>query len=157
MTHSLSSIPWPAAIMLFVASYLAAAQDSGGPPSTKASATRSATRPDLDRLSLGLPPGWRAMWDKGSGDIYYGNLVTKVKPLAGQGRRTISLRVASVLVFLHFVQALGLSVFVCSFEGIGSMSGARDLIHTEAPGVSACAEGAPLEVPPASKCLACLS
>lgn len=39
---------------------------------------RSATKPDLDALSAGLPPGWRAMWDKASGDIYYGNLSTKV-------------------------------------------------------------------------------
>ncbi|KXZ54170.1 hypothetical protein GPECTOR_5g267 [Gonium pectorale] len=37
------------------------------------------TRPDLDALSAGLPAGWRAMWDKGSGDVYYGNLTTKVR------------------------------------------------------------------------------
>ncbi|GLI62519.1 hypothetical protein VaNZ11_005176 [Volvox africanus] len=36
------------------------------------------TKPDLDALSAGLPPGWRAMWDKATGDVYYGNLVTRV-------------------------------------------------------------------------------
>lgn len=40
--------------------------------------TNSKARPDLDALSVGLPAGWRAMWDKGSGDIYYGNPTTKV-------------------------------------------------------------------------------
>ncbi|KAK9806530.1 hypothetical protein WJX73_007844 [Symbiochloris irregularis] len=34
-------------------------------------------RPDLAALTLGLPEGWRAMWDKHSNDVYYGNLSTK--------------------------------------------------------------------------------
>ncbi len=44
------------------------------------------TKPDLDALSAGLPPGWRAMWDKSSGDVYYGNLATKVGLLYAQKR-----------------------------------------------------------------------
>ncbi|EFJ43274.1 hypothetical protein VOLCADRAFT_106914 [Volvox carteri f. nagariensis] len=35
------------------------------------------TKPDLDALSAGLPSGWRAMWDKNSGDVYYGNMTTR--------------------------------------------------------------------------------
>uniref|UniRef100_A0A061QH10 Ww domain-containing isoform 1 n=1 Tax=Tetraselmis sp. GSL018 TaxID=582737 RepID=A0A061QH10_9CHLO len=33
-------------------------------------------RPDLAELSRGLPPGWQAMWDKASHEVYYGNLRT---------------------------------------------------------------------------------
>ena len=36
-------------------------------------------KPNLELLSKGLPAGWRAMWDKNSGDIYYGNLKTRVR------------------------------------------------------------------------------
>eukprot|EP00983_Pelagomonas_calceolata_P057048 1144904-Pelagomonas_calceolata.AAC.3 len=35
------------------------------------------SRPDLESLSAGLPQGWQAMWDKKTGDIYYGNPTTK--------------------------------------------------------------------------------
>ena len=37
-----------------------------------------ASKPDLEALSVGLPPGWKALWDKKSGEIYYGNPTTKV-------------------------------------------------------------------------------
>ena len=37
----------------------------------------SATMPDLDGLSVGLPEGWKAMWDASSGGVYYGNLITQ--------------------------------------------------------------------------------
>lgn len=37
----------------------------------------AAAKPDLKALSAGLPEGWRAMWDKSSGSVYYGNLSTK--------------------------------------------------------------------------------
>lgn len=37
----------------------------------------SASMPDLDALSAGLPEGWRAMWDVSSCGLYYGNLVTQ--------------------------------------------------------------------------------
>lgn len=40
--------------------------------------TNSKMKPDLEALSVGLPSGWVAMWDKASGDIYYGNPTTKV-------------------------------------------------------------------------------
>lgn len=36
-------------------------------------------KPNLELLSKGLPAGWRAMWDKTSGDIYYGSLKTRVR------------------------------------------------------------------------------
>lgn len=36
-------------------------------------------KPNLELLSKGLPDGWRAMWDKNSGDIYYGNLKSRVR------------------------------------------------------------------------------
>ena len=42
-------------------------------------------KPNLELLSKGLPAGWRAMWDKNSGDIYYGNLKTRVR-VGGIGR-----------------------------------------------------------------------
>jgi len=41
--------------------------------------TNSKSRPDLESLSAGLPQGWQAMWDKKTGDIYYGNPTTKVR------------------------------------------------------------------------------
>ena len=58
-----------------VAAAAAAAAESETKPKYP---TNSATRPDLAAISVGLPPGWQAMWDKSSGDIYYGNLATKV-------------------------------------------------------------------------------
>ena len=36
------------------------------------------SKPDLEALSGGLPPGWKALWDKQSGEVYYGNPTTKV-------------------------------------------------------------------------------
>lgn len=33
---------------------------------------------DLSALSKGLPAGWQALLDAASGDVYYGNLSTKV-------------------------------------------------------------------------------
>ena len=36
-------------------------------------------RPDLAALTVGLPEGWKAMWDKQSKEVYYGNLTTKVR------------------------------------------------------------------------------
>lgn len=47
-------------------------------PNVAASVTADG-KPDLDLLSKGLPKGWRAMWDKNTGDIYYGNLKTRVR------------------------------------------------------------------------------
>jgi hypothetical protein len=41
-------------------------------------ADRTPTAEDLEELSAGLPTGWQAMWDSTSGNVYYGNLVTKV-------------------------------------------------------------------------------
>lgn len=39
--------------------------------------------PDLDALSEGLPPGWRAMWDKTHKRLYYGNLATQASAPGG--------------------------------------------------------------------------
>jgi len=36
-------------------------------------------KPNLGLLSKGLPAGWQAMWDKNTGDIYYGNLKSRVR------------------------------------------------------------------------------
>ena len=47
---------------------------------------RSKTKPDLEALSKGLPSGWKAFWEKGSGDIYYENKATKVTMGEGGGR-----------------------------------------------------------------------
>eukprot|EP00898_Chlorokybus_atmophyticus_P002311 jgi/Chlat1/3080/Chrsp21S03385 len=50
---------------------------------TKAAVTSNAdkstgkVKPDLKALSKGLPPGWQALHDAASGDVYYGNLKTK--------------------------------------------------------------------------------
>ena len=44
----------------------------------KAKPVKYASKPDLDALSGGLPPGWKALWDKQSGEVYYGNPTTKV-------------------------------------------------------------------------------
>lgn len=64
----------------------ASAKQQGGSSRRSAAAaaetvypTHSVTKPDLDALSKALPPGWRAMWDKKTGDIYYGNPGTKVR------------------------------------------------------------------------------
>ena len=46
-------------------------------------APAAAGKPDLAALSKGLPAGWRAMWDAASGDVYFGNLDTKVRPHCG--------------------------------------------------------------------------
>ena len=44
-----------------------------------------AGKPDLAALSVGLPEGWKAMWDRSSKQTYYGNLSTKVRAtLAGR-------------------------------------------------------------------------
>lgn len=43
-----------------------------------AAASPGGAAPDLAALSAGLPPGWKAVLDKASGDVYYGNPVTKV-------------------------------------------------------------------------------
>jgi hypothetical protein len=45
----------------------------------EAAAAAAAEGPDLDALSEGLPDGWRAMYDKTSGQVYFGNLSTKVR------------------------------------------------------------------------------
>ncbi|WIA28537.1 hypothetical protein OEZ86_011079 [Tetradesmus obliquus] len=42
-----------------------------------AAAGEDAAAADLKAISVGLPAGWEAMWDKASGDIYYGNPTTK--------------------------------------------------------------------------------
>ena len=52
-------------------------------PSTAGAAQPSASpQPDLLALSKDLPQGWKAMWDKASKEVYYGNLDTRV----GAGR-----------------------------------------------------------------------
>lgn len=52
--------------------------DGGSKGTDKAKAKSTAAKPDLEALTAGLPAGWRAMWDKSSGDVYYGNTGTRV-------------------------------------------------------------------------------
>ncbi|DBB04500.1 TPA: hypothetical protein ACH3X1_012595 [Trebouxia sp. C0004] len=47
-------------------------------------------KPNLGLLSKGLPAGWQAMWDKNTGDIYYGNLKSRVRFCLPQLRGHIS-------------------------------------------------------------------
>ena len=64
----------------------AAARSAAAEASSSAATqpTPAATgKPDLAALSKGLPEGWRAMWDAASGDVYFGNLGTKVRPHCG--------------------------------------------------------------------------
>ena len=49
-------------------------------------------KPNLELLSKGLPAGWRAWWDKNTGDIYYGNVKTRVSA-AIQGRSSFELHI----------------------------------------------------------------
>lgn len=59
-----------------------AAQDNSSADAAADNAAASMTadgKPDLDLLTKGLPAGWRAMWDRNTGDIYYGNLKTRVR------------------------------------------------------------------------------
>ena len=44
----------------------------------KAAKAAAAESPDAAAPTSDLPPGWQAMVDKASGDVYYGNLSTKV-------------------------------------------------------------------------------
>lgn len=58
------------------------AQDNSSADAAADNAAASMTadgKPDLDLLTKGLPAGWRAMWDRNTGDIYYGNLKTRVR------------------------------------------------------------------------------
>lgn len=41
-------------------------------------ASKSSAAVDLDALTATLPPNWHAMRDPASGEVYYGNLATKV-------------------------------------------------------------------------------
>ncbi len=65
------------------AAVAAAAKKAAAPK--QAAAVTYAEKPDLDALSAGLPPGWKALWDKASKELYYGNPSTKVwAPLPGR-------------------------------------------------------------------------
>lgn len=67
----------------------AAGDGAAGSSSSKGNAPsgvlNSRTKPDLEALSAGLPRGWRAMWDKSSGDVYYGNPGSRVRMWPGWG------------------------------------------------------------------------
>lgn len=65
----------------------AAATQAASPDAGSGGAARAAASgaehdvPDLDALSEGLPPGWRAMWDKTHRRLYFGNLATQASAL----------------------------------------------------------------------------
>ena len=48
------------------------------PAAAKPEPVKYASKPDLEALSVGLPQGWKALWDKKSSEIFYGNPTTKV-------------------------------------------------------------------------------
>ena len=65
-------------------------------------------KPNLELLSKGLPAGWRAMWDKNSGDIYYGNVKTRVR-IGGKGREQppcLHIFVGMVLCKMHIFASM---------------------------------------------------
>ena len=63
----------------------AAKKDGDGVSATEAPAgdAKSSEKPDLAGLSAGLPRGWKALFDKDSGEVYYGNPKTKVGRRSG--------------------------------------------------------------------------
>jgi hypothetical protein len=63
----------------------AAPAKKAAPVQAKAKAAVYAEKPDLDALSAGLPAGWKALWDSGSKELYYGCPSTKVGPLTPRG------------------------------------------------------------------------
>ena len=64
------------------------AQSASEPAQAADLAMTADGKPNLELLSKGLPAGWRAMWDKNTGDIYYGNLKSRVRFCLTQMRRT---------------------------------------------------------------------
>eukprot|EP00892_Ulva_mutabilis_P001776 jgi/Ulvmu1/1159/UM107_0033.1 len=56
----------------------AAAGAAAAAAADKANALFFDTEPDLGVLSVGLPEGWRALWDPSSKGVYYGHVDTKV-------------------------------------------------------------------------------
>ena len=44
----------------------------------KAGKVVKGSKADLDKRSVGLPTGWRALWDATQKAVYYGNTSTKV-------------------------------------------------------------------------------
>lgn len=72
----------PAVSSLEAATPAAPSQATTSPPKPGEAAELGVTadgKPNLGLLSKGLPPGWQAMWDKNTGDIYYGNLKSRVR------------------------------------------------------------------------------
>lgn len=61
---------------------VAAAVKKAAPKQAAAAPVTYVEKPDLDALSAGLPPGWKALWDKTSKEIYYGCKATKVSLLS---------------------------------------------------------------------------
>lgn len=90
------------------------AEPAAGKPA-KAAAPAAASVPaaggavDLAALSAGLPPGWKAMRDKATGDVYYGNPATKVwaAPCDEQPPGRPERQVPRVRCWLPWVQAKG--------------------------------------------------
>jgi hypothetical protein len=58
---------------------LAQKRDAGAEAKEEAAPANNGEKPkpDLKALSEGLPDGWKAMWDKDSGEVFYGNPKTK--------------------------------------------------------------------------------
>lgn len=56
----------------------AAAEPKRKPASVQQAPVTYNEKPDLEALSVGLPAGWKALWDKTSKEVYYANPKTKV-------------------------------------------------------------------------------
>ncbi|EIE24375.1 hypothetical protein COCSUDRAFT_83679 [Coccomyxa subellipsoidea C-169] len=55
----------------------AAAEKKRKPVSAQQAPVTYTEKPDLEALSVGLPAGWKALWDKASKEVYYANPKTK--------------------------------------------------------------------------------
>ncbi|KAK9906386.1 hypothetical protein WJX75_000970 [Coccomyxa subellipsoidea] len=55
----------------------AAAEPKRKPASVQQAPVTYNEKPDLEALSVGLPAGWKALWDKTSKEVYYANPKTK--------------------------------------------------------------------------------
>lgn len=66
----------------------ASSPPAGSPPAAvEATPAAASSKPDLAALSEGLSTNWKALWDKTSGEVYYGNVNTKVRGLPMHQKR----------------------------------------------------------------------
>ena len=71
------------------------------PDSADDSSMTADGKPNLELLSKGLPAGWRAMWDKNTGDIYYGNLKSRVRVGGRAGIAFLCICISATFCIVH--------------------------------------------------------